>query len=345
MVVARVLTLWSSAAVDCLQTDCHNPLLRLSLHGGSPLSSRLLHHVYTHWEHPLDGVRHQARTLFHNLLLAHQCCSDHTADPASDPFVTQLAQSLLALEWHVKGKYGALACLTEHLGAEYLLRLDATLSSRLLGLMGDQTLAPYASELLERLFISHKNQLCGLPGDGNHWMRDWHSTWVTPLLEVLCTARLDQTTYILDYFLPKLLRCSPDSLGHMVQALQEMSSGSEGRTGFVHSMNTCKQTSIFSCQHATESPAYVDCCGFVFPGSMGSRGALGALMTCLRAARAQGVLKAEEDQLWGGLVPLPLLRQALVHKHDQVRENQAKYPNIQCIIPIYESSVCYYLNN
>ncbi|XP_072533812.1 thyroid adenoma-associated protein [Salminus brasiliensis] len=281
MVVARVLTLWSSAAVDCLQADCPPPLLHLSLRGDSPLPSRLLHHIYTHWEHPLDGVRHQARTLFRNLLLLHQRCSDHDADPTSDPYVTQLTQSLLALEWHVKGKYGALACLAELLGAEYLLKLSATLPSRLLGLMGDQTLAPYASELLERLFVSHKTQLCGRLGDGHGWMDEWHRTWVTPLLEVLCSARLDQTTYILDYFLPKLLRCSPSSLGHMVQALQEMPSASES--------------------------------------SVGSRGALGALMTCLRAARAQGVLKPADEQLWGGLVPLPLLQQALVHKHDQVR--------------------------
>lgn len=51
---------------------------------------------------------------------------------------------------------------------------------------------------------------------------------------------------------------------------------------------------------------------------MGSRGALGALMTCLRAARAQGVLKPADEQLWGTMVPFPVLKQALVHKHDQV---------------------------
>lgn len=53
-------------------------------------------------------------------------------------------------------------------------------------------------------------------------------------------------------------------------------------------------------------------------GPSGSRGALGALMTCLRAARAQGVVPSSKEGLWGGLVPLSLLQQALVHKHDQV---------------------------
>ncbi|ROI98695.1 Thyroid adenoma-associated protein [Anabarilius grahami] len=281
MVVARVLTLWSGAAVDCVQVDTCPPLLHSSLVGGSHLIARLHHHIYAHWEHPLDGVRHQTRSLFQNLLTLHQHCSDHKSDPTSDPYISQLTRDLLALEWHMKGKYGTLACLVEHLGAEYLLKLDGGLPSRLLGLMGDQTLAPYASDLLEKLFVSHKAQLCARFRDGNDWIDGWHEVWVTPLLQVLCTARLDQTTYILDYFLPKLLRCNPFSLSHMVQALQEMPSCTEGAAS--------------------------------------SRGALGALMTCLRAARSQGVLKSVEEELWGGLVPLPLMRQALVHKHDQVR--------------------------
>lgn len=55
-----------------------------------------------------------------------------------------------------------------------------------------------------------------------------------------------------------------------------------------------------------------------FLGVTGNRGALGALMTCLRAARSQGVLKLVDEKLWGCLVPIPLMQQALVHKHDQV---------------------------
>lgn len=41
MVVARVLTLWSVAAVDSIQVDTCPPLLCLSLVGGSPLIARL----------------------------------------------------------------------------------------------------------------------------------------------------------------------------------------------------------------------------------------------------------------------------------------------------------------
>ncbi|XP_062375693.1 thyroid adenoma-associated protein [Sardina pilchardus] len=300
MVVARMLTLWSGAALDSLQGATRPPLLSAAVRGDAPLPSRLLEHVYAHWEHPLDGVRHQTRSLFRNLLLLHQASAaaaaatgTDVADPASsapltsDPYVARLTRGLLALEWHMRGKYGSLACLVELLGAGYLLTLEPRLPARLLGLMGDQTLAPYASDLLEKLFVSHKAQLSGqeeageTAGSAEAWLEEWHSTWVRPLLEVLCKARLDQTTYILDYFLPRLLRCNPSSLSHMVQALQE-----------------------------TPPTA---------TGPPGSRGAVGALMTCLRAARAQGVMRPSEEGLWGGLVPLPLLRHALLHKHDQVR--------------------------
>uniref|UniRef100_A0AAV2JLB0 tRNA (32-2'-O)-methyltransferase regulator THADA n=1 Tax=Knipowitschia caucasica TaxID=637954 RepID=A0AAV2JLB0_KNICA len=289
MVVARVLTLWSGAALDCLQSGTQScPESLLSLRGNSALQRRLLQHIYSHWEHPLDGVRHQTRSLFKNLLVLHSLTvaseqTDSKQDPRTDPYISALTQSLLQLEWHMRGKYGSLSCLVELHGAGFLLELQPQLPSSLLGLMGDQTLAPYASDLLERLFISHKAQLCDQAEDGTaeDWMHQWHVTWVTPLLQVLCSAQLDQTTYILDYFLPRLLRCSPSSLSHMVQALQDMPPSSSGPSG--------------------------------------SRGGLGALMTCLRAARAQGVVPSSVEGLWGGLVPLSLLQQALVHKHDQVR--------------------------
>ncbi|KAM6915988.1 thyroid adenoma-associated protein [Xenentodon cancila] len=286
MVVARVLTLWSSAALDCLQggTDPCPPSLQERLGGGSELQRHLLEHIYSHWEHPLDGVRHQTRSLFRNLLLLHQHTNPSISAPSEDPYITELTLNLLGLEWHMRGKYGSLGCLVELYGAKHLLDIQPQLPTFLLGLMGDQTLAPYASDLLERLFVSHKAHLESTAGDSaetEDWMECWHQTWLRPLLHMLCCTRPDQTTYILDYFLPKLLRCSPSCLTHMVQALQDTP--------------PCRT------------------------GPSGSRGALGAMMTCLRAARAQGVIPPTEDGLWGGLVPLTLLQQALIHKHDQVR--------------------------
>ncbi|XP_057703664.1 thyroid adenoma-associated protein [Corythoichthys intestinalis] len=287
MVVVRVLMLWSSAALDYLQERKQLCTLSLqqSLSGGSDLHRRLLEHIYSHWEHPLDGVRHHTCSLFRNLLLLHRF-TNSTSEANPDSCIIELTERLLQLEWHMRGKYGALGCLVELYGAKYLLEIQPQLPSCLLNLMSDQTLAPYASDLLERLFISHKEQLTADASAENlttteAWMECWHQMWVTPLLLVLCGAGVDETTYILDYFLPKLLRCSPSSLTYMVQALQDR-------------LPYCK-------------------------GSTGSRGALGALMTCLRAARSQGVMQSQADALWGELAPVSPVRQALIHKHDQVR--------------------------
>ncbi|XP_037126900.1 thyroid adenoma-associated protein isoform X1 [Syngnathus acus] len=287
LLVVRVLMLWSSAALDCLQGKAQQLCalsLQQSLNGGSDLHRRLLEHIYSHWEHPLDGVRHQTCSLFHNLILIHQNINSSEANP--DSYVLELTQRLFQLDWHMRGKYGALSCLVDLYGTGYLLELQPELPSCLLGLMSDQPLAPYASDLLEKLFISHKEQLAaeasvGKTSTTTDWMDRWHRMWVTPLLQVLCSARVDDTTYILDYFLPKLLRCSPSSLSHMVRALQ-------------NKLPCCKDSTC-------------------------SRGALGALMTCLRAARSQGVMQTTAEGLCEELVPFSLLRQALIHKHDQVR--------------------------
>lgn len=231
MVLARVLTLWSGAALDCLDAQPCPPSLGRSLSGGSELQRRLLEHVSSRWEHPLDGVRHQTRALFRNLLLLHQRAGPALPEPAADPYVSELTRNLISLEWHVRGKYGSLGCLVELYGAGYLLDLQPRLPACLLGLMGDQTLAPYAGDLMERLLVSHKAQLAG---EGGAWMKRWHEAWVTPLLQELCRARPDQTTYILDYFLPKLLHCSPSSVAHMVRALQEAPPGSSGKHALRH---------------------------------------------------------------------------------------------------------------
>ena len=64
---------------------------------------------------------------------------------------------------------------------------------------------------------------------------------------------------------------------------------------------------------------------FLISGSASSR--LGALVTCLKRAHMVGGLRAttgqEDDhqgELWNGVVPLPLLKQALCHRDDQVGE-------------------------
>ncbi|XP_030105663.1 tRNA (32-2'-O)-methyltransferase regulator THADA isoform X3 [Mus musculus] len=276
MFLSRILASWTSSAIQILESGSSG--LKGHLNGDSCVPRRLLEYVYTHWEHPLDALRHQTKVMFRNLLQMHRLTMEG-ADLATDPFCLELTKSLLQLEWHIKGKYACLGCLVETLGIEHILAIDKTIPSQILEVMGDQSLVPYASDLLETMFKNHKSHLKSQTVT-NTWMDKWHETWVFPVLSVLCGGNLDQRSYVIDYYLPRILNYSPESLHYMVHILQASTDTGTG-----------------SCNH---------------------RGALGALMACLRTARAHGHLQSA-TQAWENLVCSARVKQGLIHQHCQVR--------------------------
>ncbi|XP_006839467.1 PREDICTED: thyroid adenoma-associated protein [Chrysochloris asiatica] len=285
MFLSRILASWTSSAICVLESS--SPSLKNSLNGNSNIAERLLEYVYTHWEHPLDALRHQTKTIFNNLLQMHQLTVEGT-DLVTDPFFLGLTESLLQLEWHVKGKYMCLGCLVECIGIERILAVEKTIPSQILDVMGDQSLVPYASDLLETMFKNHKNHLKSLAVDST-WIDQLHETWISPLLFIMCEGSLDQKSYVIDYYLPKLLNCSPESLSYMVKILQSSTDAKSGQEPSFPSSGSCNNT-----------------------------GALGALMACLRTARAHGHLQSATDT-WESLVSSARIKQGLIHQHSQVR--------------------------
>ncbi|XP_010151946.1 PREDICTED: thyroid adenoma-associated protein [Eurypyga helias] len=273
--LSRILAIWTNSALAALVSG--SPSLKIKLNGNSDAIGKLLEYIYTHWEHPLDAVRHQTKLIFKNLLGIHRTT---ITDPneKSDPFFARLTKRLLSLEWHVKGKYASLGCLVECVGTENILQLDGTIPAQILDVMNDQSLAPYASDLLETMFTNHKARFTSSSQE-SAWIDQWHDIWVSPLLVILCEGNQDQTTYIIDYYLPRLLRCSPESLSYMIRILQ-----------------TSADANLGSCR---------------------TRGALGALMACLRTARAHGHLELS-NIMSSGLVSTECIKQGLVHQHNQV---------------------------
>ncbi|KAM5252050.1 tRNA (32-2'-O)-methyltransferase regulator THADA isoform 1-T1 [Hipposideros larvatus] len=281
MFLSRILASWTNSAIHVLESS--SPSLKDSLNGNSSIVRKLLEYVYTHWEHPLDALRHQTKIIFRNILQMHQLTvgksSFEESDLAADGFIFELTESLLRLEWHIKGKYICLGCVVDCIGVEHILALAKTIPSQILEVMGDQSLVPYASDLLETMFKNHKSHLKSQAVDST-WIDKWHETWVSPLLYILCEGNLDQKSYVIDYYLPKLLNCNPESLSYMVKILQ---TSADAKTG-----------------------------------SYNSRGALGALMACLRTARAHGHLQSATDA-WRSLVSSARIKQGLIHQHCQVR--------------------------
>ncbi|XP_078005622.1 tRNA (32-2'-O)-methyltransferase regulator THADA isoform X4 [Phascolarctos cinereus] len=277
MFLSRILVMWTDSALDSFESSSLS--LKSRLNGNSDTVGKLLEYVYTHWEHPLDAVRYQTKTIFRNLLQIHQCTVERS-DCVSDRFFLGLIESLLRLEWHVKGKYSCLSCLVDCVGIENVLAVNKTIPSQILEVMGDQSLAPYAGDLLETMFKNHKNHLKS-QALCSSWIDQWHETWVSPLLLILREGSLEQTACVIDYYLPKLLKCSPESLSYMVNILQ--------------------------------TSAYIN------TGSCSSRGSLGVLMACLRTARAHGHLQSVSHVTWSSLVSSAKIKQGLVHQHCQVR--------------------------
>ncbi|XP_074435677.1 tRNA (32-2'-O)-methyltransferase regulator THADA isoform X4 [Larus michahellis] len=273
--LSRILAIWTNSALAALVSG--SPDLKIKLNGNSDVIGKLLEYIYTHWEHPLDAVRHQTKLIFKNLLQIHQTTITGSNEKP-DPFFARLIKRLLSLEWHVKGKYASLGCLVECVGTENILQLDRTIPVQILDVMNDQSLAPYASDLLETMFTNHKAHFT-LSIQESTWIDRWHDIWVSPLLVILCEGNHDQTTYIIDYYLPKLLKCSPDSLSYMIKILQASADANLG--------------------------------------SRSTRGALGALMACLRTARAHGHLELSTI-MSNGLVSTECIKQGLVHQHNQV---------------------------
>ncbi|XP_063158962.1 tRNA (32-2'-O)-methyltransferase regulator THADA [Candoia aspera] len=274
--LSRILAIWTNVALDSLQSSSRN--LKLNLNGNSETIGKMLDYVYAHWEHPLDAVRHQSKLIFKNLLQIHQIAVKESIVKL-DPFFSELTENLLGLEWHVKGKYSSLGCLVDCIGIENLLEIDRTIPTQILGVMNDQSFAPYASDLLEIMFVNHKRHLTSTL-KRNTWIDSWHETWVSPLLLILCDGSPEQATYVTDYYLPKLLKCSPESLNYMIKILQ-----------------ISAESNVGSCK---------------------TRGALGALMACLGMARAHGHLQFTVI-MQDGLVSRSCIKQGLVHQHDEVR--------------------------
>lgn len=238
MFLSRILASWTNSAIYVLQSSSSS--LKDSLNGNSSIVRKLLEYVYTHWEHPLDALRHQTKIIFRNILQIHQLTVGESgleeSNLAADRFIFELTESLLQLEWHIKGKYICLGCLVDCIGVKHILALAKTIPSQILEVMGDQSLVPYASDLLETMFKNHKSHLKAQAVDST-WIDEWHETWVSPLLYILCEGTLDQKSYVIDYYLPKLLNCNPESLSYMVQILQASADAKTGKKMSFHFHN------------------------------------------------------------------------------------------------------------
>ena len=75
--------------------------------------------------------------------LNRQVC--YLADPSADVFLKKLAESLVKVDWHVRGKYGPLCCVAAAVGARCMLGWYPDIPQDILRIVGDRAVAPYVS--------------------------------------------------------------------------------------------------------------------------------------------------------------------------------------------------------
>ncbi|XP_052801972.1 thyroid adenoma-associated protein homolog [Mya arenaria] len=224
-------------------------------HGDSVAMQTILQFVFTAWEDAIDAVRFTVRDIFQNVLAIHIYFLNRKGlSIMDDPFLHKLTCTILHdVPWSCKGKYGTLAALVGHLGSARMLQWQSGIAAAILQQLQEHTLACYASELYEKLFLSHMFEIL-VADQADTAKQTWFSEWVEPVIRVLCGPTTLQKKHTIEYVLPRLLKCGENVLADMVHWLS-------GRL-------TEKQSNIES-------------------GNV-----IGALILCLRRARAMGQLKS-----------------------------------------------------
>ncbi|XP_072031670.1 tRNA (32-2'-O)-methyltransferase regulator THADA-like [Amphiura filiformis] len=280
LAASRTLTLWTTVALSTVPDVDMD--VRSMFVGTASIPQRILQYVWTNWDHPVDGMRHQTRIIFENIITLHRHVT--SIDSTKDPFLLSLLQDLMAASWHIRGKYGPLGCLTQHLGAEKILELYPTIHHTVLDMLGEQTLVPYACDLLAKLFTCHLKALTSIQGQGDG-LSKWQGTWILPALTLLCdpSKPKQHKGFLVEYHVPKLLKFSPESLTYIVEHLQNN-----------NDLVTSDQLgALLICLKTART--------------------LGLIET----SRAGDI----KDGMWKGLVSFDVLEQALSHSNSQVQLN------------------------
>ncbi|XP_013405137.1 thyroid adenoma-associated protein homolog [Lingula anatina] len=214
LIVSRTLVLWTTRACSILASLPAN--MQLQFQGNYHVSDTLLQYVWTHWENPIDAVKHQSKVIFENCIKLHLLATKE--DPRQSTFLVTLAEKLIHSNKHLKGKYASLSCLVEYVGTKALIKVEPNLCQDLLEVLSEQAMASHASELLEKLFIDHQMELdCAI--NVQEVKHLWLTTWVDPVLEGLCTGCKQLKTQLIEYVLPKLLRAEPYCVQYVITTI------------------------------------------------------------------------------------------------------------------------------
>ncbi|KAJ8044707.1 Thyroid adenoma-associated protein-like [Holothuria leucospilota] len=276
--VARSLVQWTIVARNCVVLSDD---LKTALCGTEEIPKAVLDYIWQNWDHPVDGIRHQCRSIFQNLIETHVKCQPDGIK--EDLFLTDLFHTLVKSSRQVRGKYGLLVSLVGYIQISDVLRMHPSIAADLMMAMNEQSMAPFVSDLLEKLFNQHLHQC-------QDNIEEWCTTWISPALKIQLDSRdlPQQNKYLTQYFVPKILKCNPPCLSFVTKSLDT------GKPSILHSS---KQLSVLVTWLKVSR-------------------SLGILSNNSNKETAEGDFASHH--LWRGIVSLRALQQALCHRNSQV---------------------------
>ncbi|XP_062515689.1 tRNA (32-2'-O)-methyltransferase regulator THADA-like isoform X2 [Corticium candelabrum] len=282
LALAHTLVLWTSV-VKSFVFSLTNPTGQADvscLKPGSVMVSGLLEYLWANWDDHMDGMRYQVRLIFDSFLSFEKLIL--SLDEYRN-FLSGLLDRVSAEDWRVRGKYGPLYCLVPHFGATQILSQMPTIYQQLLKIMDDRNVAPHAKDLIEKLASVHKTEL---QHSGTSDMFVWNTTWIDPVIDVLCSCDSSKKLlflHIVEFCIPVLLKCNPLCMSYTLEILD--SKQRNGHDTLSTMISFLKVARVF-----------------------------GILFNCQ-------IKKTNAESFWYGAVPVDKLRDALCHANDQVRSD------------------------
>ncbi|XP_022256348.1 thyroid adenoma-associated protein homolog isoform X2 [Limulus polyphemus] len=204
---SRVLQKWTRKTREALHQDKYTIILKERLDCKGKVIQSLLHYVWTHWEHYIDGVRHVTKEIFKDVLMLHSLVTQK--ESTSSKFLCDVAVSALKMPVHRQGKYGTLSCVVEQIGCKRILYFCPSLPEDLFEALTEASLACHVTELINKLCRSHMEE------SGS----SWRSVWLKPLVTTFLKGNKTQMTAISTYVLPKLLKADPYSVSYIIELM------------------------------------------------------------------------------------------------------------------------------
>ncbi|XP_071963938.1 tRNA (32-2'-O)-methyltransferase regulator THADA-like [Antedon mediterranea] len=257
----QLLVYWFDSAIATMQQYVTStPERKTHFHSDSLFVKTTLQLVWENWQNPLSGVPAFVKAIFGLLLEIHQN-ENHLFGICSSDLYQSLANHLLQVSWHVKGKYTLLCSLVPYVGALNLLSKHPTLPRQLIRGLATNFLASAVSDLHKVLLqnMVEEVKLLGLAGDEKSVAAaKWKDIWGECVADVICSETDLVRFHGAQYWLPWILKCFPGAYESLVTSLElipnSQSMSSKRRLhGVVMVMAQARHADIVDCKIISET--------------------------------------------------------------------------------------------